>query len=235
MPVAIVSSSLVSECSLTYYRPVSPRANALPPTERRVAIVRSALGLIRERGTIPTTREIAEAAGIAEGTIFRAFDTKERLMDAVVGETFCPAPVSIQLHAIDHDQPLRPKLVAFVTVLQDRFTEIFDVMSALGLSAPPAGFEEHRGCSPETGHVPLEEQDLGVGSTWDPERRRLVGFLDHDADRFTCAPEELLRYLRLLTFSGTHPGISEGRPLTPEAIVDLVLDGVLITRTKKAS
>ena len=36
--------------------------------------------------------------------------------------------------------------------------------------------------------------------------------------------EEL--YLRLLTFSASHPGISRGQILSPETIVDVVLDGV---------
>ena len=33
--------------------------------------------------------------------------------------------------------------------------------------------------------------------------------------------------LRLLTFSGTHPHLSDGRLLTPDQIVDTLLDGVL--------
>ena len=32
--------------------------------------------------------------------------------------------------------------------------------------------------------------------------------------------------LRLFTFSGTHPHLSDGRRLTPEQIVDTLLDGV---------
>jgi hypothetical protein len=33
--------------------------------------------------------------------------------------------------------------------------------------------------------------------------------------------------LRLLTFSGSHPHISDGRIMSPEEIVDLVLHGTL--------
>jgi hypothetical protein len=33
--------------------------------------------------------------------------------------------------------------------------------------------------------------------------------------------------LRMLTFSGTHPHISDGRMLTPDQIVGVLLDGVL--------
>jgi AcrR family transcriptional regulator len=205
---------------------MSPRASALPPPERRVTIVRAALRLIATHGIMPTTREIAEEAGIAEGTVFRAFDTKERLVEAVVGEAFCPAPISVQLRAIDMDQPLRERLVALVTVLQGRFTEIFGVMAALGLTAPPADFEEHRGCRADTGHVPVDEQDSAFESAWGDRGSRILAFVEPDADQLTCTPAELVRYLRLFTFSASHPEISEGQILPPRTIVAVVLDGV---------
>ena len=218
-------TGLVSEHSLIYATDMSPRATALPPSERRVTIVRAALRLIATNGTMPTTREIADEAGIAEGTIFRAFDTKERLVEAVVGETFCPAPISVQMRAIDMNLPLRDRLVALVTVLQGRFTEIFGVMSALGLTAPPADFEEHRGCRPDTGHVPVDEQDPAVDSAWG-DRGRMLAFIEPDADRLDCTPADLARYLQLFTFSGSHPEITGGQILSPHTIVAVVLDGV---------
>ena len=205
-----------------------------------MTIVASALGLIADRGTMPTTREIAEEAGIAEGTIFRAFDTKERLVEAVVGQAFCPAPISVRLRAIDMELPLRDRLVALVGVLQHRFAEIFGVMTALGLSAPPADFEEHRGCRPDTGHVPVEEQDPDDRSDWGDSTDRLRPFVEPDADQLSCTVDELLQYLRLFTFSASHPGISRGQILSPETIVDVVLEGVrrpatrIPTRSRKA-
>src|SRR5690606_24835873 len=72
---------LRSERSLTYARPVAlppeflvvrERARPLAPEERREAILDAVLPLLRERGREVTSRELAEAAGVAEGTIFRA-------------------------------------------------------------------------------------------------------------------------------------------------------------------
>lgn len=231
VPVLTGHNTLVSERSLIYAAVVSPRASALPPAERRVSIVRAALRLISANGTMPTTREIAEEAGIAEGTIFRAFDTKERLVEAVVGETFCPAAISLQMQAIDLEEPLRERLVALVAVLQGRFTEIFGVMSALGLTAPPSDREEHRGCRPDTGHVPVDQQDPADESAWRGSPGRLLAFVEPLADELTCTPAELVTYLRLFTFSASHPDIAEGQILPPETIVSVVLDGV----TRKAS
>jgi len=51
-----------------------------------------------------------------------------------------------------------------------------------------------------------------------------------DADRFRVPPEEVVQMLRLLTFSGSHPHITDQRMLTAEQIVDVVLHGTLRPR-----
>ncbi len=217
-----------------------PRARALPPTERRAAIVGSALELIREHGAVPSTKEIAEASGIAEGTIFRVFDTKDELIHEVIAVTFCTAPLTRQLQEVDHELPLRDRLVAMVSILQRRFSDVFDLMVGLRLSAPPLGrLNDHHACTPEAGHVPNEST-----SDTDPCRRPFEpGELDHgpaveavisliqpDADLLTCSARDLARYIRLLTFSGSHRHITDGKLLTPESIVDIVLNGALDPR-----
>jgi len=58
------------------------RATALPPDERRSMIVAATLPLLLEHGDRVTTKQIAEAAGIAEGTIFRVFADKDALIAA---------------------------------------------------------------------------------------------------------------------------------------------------------
>jgi len=47
-----------------------------------------------------------------------------------------------------------------------------------------------------------------------------------DGDRLRYPPAEVCNMLRLITFSATHPLISDGRTLTAEEIVDFALDGV---------
>ena len=58
----------------------------MPPEERREAIVQATLPLLREHGANVTTRQIAQAASIAEGTVFRVFSDKEELLRNCVAE-----------------------------------------------------------------------------------------------------------------------------------------------------
>ncbi|MEO9152567.1 MAG: helix-turn-helix domain-containing protein, partial [Lapillicoccus sp.] len=185
-------------------------------------------------------KEIAEAAGIAEGTIFRVFATKEDLLDAVITSTFCPAEFRRGLDDIDVTLPLRARLIALVTLLQHRFTDVFDLMGALGLTAPPPSLAgQHDHCSMEHGHVVGD--DPGDPERGDAEAPRHHGggpddatrtaylserFVAADADLLRSSPTEVVNYLRLLTFSGSHRHISGGQLLAPHEIVDVVLSGV---------
>lgn len=165
------------------------------------------LPLLLEHGRSLTSKQIAQAAGVAEGTIFRVFDTKEDLFQAVLEREFDPEAFLDALREVDLDTPLEERLLAGVTLLQERFQRIFALMTAMALPKPPP-------------------------QTRDVARRRLAGeglirLVVPDADRFRVPPEDVVQLLRLLTFSGSHPHIADQQTLTPAQIVDTVLHGVL--------
>jgi AcrR family transcriptional regulator len=182
----------------------------MSPDQRRDALVQATLPLLHEHGRAVTTRQIAEAAGVAEGTIFRVFPSKDELVDAAIRQAFVPGRFIHDLdEGVDPDAPLRERLVQMVTLLQRRFTEIFGLMRAVGMVAPP----DHDSEAHLRARAEINE--------------RLMKLLARDADRLTIPPEELMHVLRLLTFSASHHEIADGRLLTPAQIVDIVLDGVL--------
>ncbi|MGH3412872.1 MAG: TetR/AcrR family transcriptional regulator [Marmoricola sp.] len=186
-----------------------PRATPMSADERRSALVEATLPLLYEHGQAVTTRQIAEAAGVAEGTIFRVFDSKDDLVLEAMERGLDIEPFLADLERIDGEQDLRGRLLDMTTLLQIRFRGIFTLMTAMGIVGPPRRDHSH-----------LAEN-----------RRRteklMVAIVEPDADRISCRPGQLVHVLRMLTFSGTHPHISEGHRLAPEEIVSVVLDGVL--------
>src|SRR4051795_6165443 len=109
------------------------RARPLSPEERRDKLVDTTLNLLREHGRAVTTRQIAEAAGVAEGTIFRVVESKEELVELAITRAFEPGALVDRLEEIDPDWPLRDRLVTLVSILQQRFRATFELMKRVGM------------------------------------------------------------------------------------------------------
>lgn len=187
---------------------MSPRARPMSPADRRTSLVDVTLRLLREHGRDVTTRQIAEAAGIAEGTIFRVFDTKDELVEAAISRAFEPGALVERIREIEPDLPLEDRLVRLVGVLQQRYRATFYLMRRVGMLRPP----DHDGEQARAAR--LEIHSL------------MVGLVEPDADRLTVEVDDFCHRLRLLTFAGSHPQISDGHLLTPDQVVATVLHGL---------
>ncbi|HYH31833.1 MAG TPA: TetR/AcrR family transcriptional regulator [Pseudonocardia sp.] len=188
----------------------SGRARRMAPEARRAAIVAATLPLVRRHGTEVTTRQIAEAAGVAEGTLFRVFPDKESLVQAAIAEAFDPEPSLRELAAIDRSLPLRARLTAAVVVLQRRLSDVFGLLHAIGWTGPPDRLRQ--------------PPPSGINDAF---RAAVVDLVGPDEAALRVPAAELAHVLRLLVFSGTHPLISDGRPLDAPQIVAILLDGLL--------
>lgn len=76
----------MSEYSLIHWCVVMTRARPLPPAERRASLIAATRQLILDHGPDVTTRQVAEAAKVAEGTLFRVFPTRRDLIAATIAD-----------------------------------------------------------------------------------------------------------------------------------------------------
>jgi len=182
-------------------RPAAKRATALPADERRSMIVAATLPLLVEHGDRVTTRQIAEAAGIAEGTIFRAFADKDEIIAAVIEAAFDPEPLEVALSAIPASLPLDDALAAAVELLQQRVIDTWRLVSSVGTRFH------------ELTRRPMTDSDA------------LVRLIERHRAEITAEPLAAARLLRALTLSMTHPMLA-GEPRSSRELVHLFLHGV---------
>lgn len=93
------------------------RAAPLPKEKRRAAIVEATIPLLRRHGHTLTSRQIAEAAGVAEGTVFRAFDSLDDVIQATVQEILSPEHLRRTMDEARFTGDLRDDCLAAVELL----------------------------------------------------------------------------------------------------------------------
>jgi AcrR family transcriptional regulator len=177
------------------------RASALPADERRSMIVAAALPLLLEHGDRVTSRQIAEAAGIAEGTIFRVFADKDEVIVAVIDAALDQEPLEAALGEIDASLGFEDALAAAIVIMQQRVIDTWRLVSSVGTRFH------------ETARRPM------------PDSGALVHVFDAHRSEITVEPLAAARLLRALTLSTTHPMLA-GEPKTPRELVQLFLHGV---------
>lgn len=164
-------------------------------------IMDAALPLLLARGEEVTSSEVARAAGIAEGTIFRVFANKDELIDAVLKRALDPEPVEEAIAAIDPGAGLEAAVTEVVRIFQRRMADAWRLISNLG---PRFHKLEHRRRldSPAlTGLLRCFGADLDVDAA------------------------EAAHVLASVTFALTHPVMSP-KPSPPERVARVYLHGV---------
>ncbi len=165
-------------------------------------IVDAVIPLLIEHGRVVTSKQIAEAAGIAEGTIFRAFGDKDTLVAAAIAKYFDPEPLRDALRAIDPALPLDNKIRAMVFLMRERFSAMYQMIMAIGGGRPPAP------------HPPDEFASI------------IATALAPDSARLNWPPERVAHIVRLISFAASLPPLNEGVEFSVDDLASIVLTGI---------
>jgi AcrR family transcriptional regulator len=188
------------------------RAPALSASERRAAIVAATLPLLLERGIGVTTKQIADAAGIAEGTIFRVFPDKNALLGAVIDAAADTSAAEAAIAAIDPGLPVERQIEEVVRILQRRMSEVWRVVSTV---LDTDAFRGRRGRKT-------------------PDIAALIDWFERHGDVIRSDATHAARALQGLTIGVSHPALYGDEPMDPADVASLFLDG-LRARGKRAA
>lgn len=187
------------------------RAPAMSPEDRREAIVTATVPLLFEHGANVTTSQIAKAAGIAEGTVFRAFKDKQELIHTCVRTVLA---IDSELELIEQARQagtLADRLSWAISAVSSYLDRLWKLMSVLRDSGyDPQADHKHKGPPPEMQRI--AEQ---VASLFGPE------------DDLRVDPSLAARLLLGLVFTNRMQGKGFGDSTADsDLLVELFLHGV---------
>jgi len=128
---------LTRSCILSGMAKQEHRASPLTRVDRREAIVTAVLPLVAARGTAVTSRELSETAGVAEGTIFKAFADKDDLFRAVLDRVTDPEPTERGIRSIDPALAFEQRLEVAAELMQRRLVDVWNILSKIGAVGMP--------------------------------------------------------------------------------------------------
>lgn len=201
--------------------PRKRRAAPVSPERRRELIVQAVTPLLVEQGGSVSTSQIARAAGIAEGTIFRVFTDKAELVAACIQVAARPDEELARVTALPATLGIRERLVAMATVGAEYMARMTRLMQAL----QSAGGEPHR-------HGPGGRPPGGPPGGPQQAMRELTealaeGLAPRQAELRLPALQTAELFLGMVFVNQGRQRMFGGEPLPPEQLVDLFLDGAL--------
>lgn len=214
------------------------RAAPLPPDERRAAILLAVRPVLLARGAAVTSRELAEAAGVAEGTLFRVFTDKVTLIREAVLAAVDPADAIPEIAVIDRTLPLRDKLLLLMTQAQ---AHVGDSMRWMGL-LHEVGRLEPAGPTPENREAAVRQWGRRQQAGTEAVTAVVAALLEPDASDLRLPLADVIDLFNTVLLGATIRTVDAGRrgldtgPPDPEKLVDLLLHGVLApTPTDRSS
>jgi AcrR family transcriptional regulator len=185
----------------------------MAPDERRAALIAATVPLLREHGMDVTTKQIAQAAGVAEGTIFGVFPDKNSLLQAALMEVLDPDRGLKAMDGIDPGADLRTRLTVAAENLWRGFQHNAPIFAAIRTLA-------------FTHDDPAFRDRLAAGRQGTVNA--LTDLIGPDKDQLRRDPAEVAGYLLMLIGATNHGAFGGTDRFDPGDLVSLLLDGFLI-------
>lgn len=186
--------------------------------ERREAIVQAALPLLVEHGAHLSTRQVADAAGIAEGTVFRVFADKDELLRTCLSEAFRTDDLCARIGQVPGEQDLPTRLVDAGMLVLDHMAQLGAMMQSLAAS----GYNIHQ---QRTQNQRAEDEDDHLRFMRELTEAT-TALVTSDEHRLRIPADQLVRmFLGLLTSTRFDPLTSQDRRAAVAQRVDVLLNG----------
>lgn len=193
----------------------SRRAEPLPPDERRRRIAEAVASLLIERGAAVTTKELAECAGVAEGTLFSVFPDKRALIEGAIAVRVDPAPLEGAIAGIDRGLDLVGQTAAaahLISAKTDEVVALLVVLHTLGRH------DAARDSSAKASLINWSESVLQV----------VTGLLSEHREELRTTPRRAAAALLGLVVAARRPYAGSSVILSVDEIVDVVLFGATV-------
>jgi AcrR family transcriptional regulator len=182
------------------------RASPKTPEERRAAIIKTTIPLLRTRGWTVTTKEIVAASGVSDGTVFSVFKNKEEILLAALQAALDAAPALERLSQIDRSLPLEDRLAQAAEILTGLMATLWEFSGTLQL-------EEVRGRLPQRYSGDFIAREI-LPALFEPSR-----------DDLRIDPAVASQAFLVLTMTGSNQLFFQ-RPLQAPEIVSMMLHGI---------
>jgi AcrR family transcriptional regulator len=186
----------------------------MAPEERRAALIAATIPLLREHGPDVSTRQIAHAAGVAEGTIFGVFSDKNTLLTTALADALDPRATLEAIDEIDERLDLRSRLTMAADLINQRFTGNAQLIAAARKLA--------------LAHDADPEVRDRMAASRDALLAALTRIIEPDSARLRRSPAATAGLLLVFCASATHGPFGDPDGFDAAELVSLLLDGLLI-------